>query len=448
MLGADYDSFIRCYDLPPVRGIRINTLKISKDDFCRLSPWRTRQADTLDEGLILCDDVEHIGTHPYHIAGLFYVQEPSAMSVIQAADIKPGQRVLDLCAAPGGKSGGIAARLMGEGVLVSNEIVPSRARLLAQTIERLGAVNTVVTSAHPDAIVSALPCYFDRVIVDAPCSGEGMFRKDKTAISEWSPEHVKSCAVRQRAIIESASVCVNAGGRLIYSTCTFSQEENECVISEFLGEHSEFSLDFMRRLYPHTTDGEGHFVARLTKSSSACATRAVMPKPTAKRNASTSNAVRLSRLSDSKAVAIIDAFMESTFILSNGNGELSEVNTHLLSAADGRVLYAPFDLDPSIHNLRIVSYGTEMGIITKGRFAPAHSLFMSAFPYGFKNAIDLAADDCGIRKFLAGNTLDVPKELAAYVPVRADGYTVGFGKAVDGTLKNHLPKGLMIAAYR
>ena len=238
---AEYERFIACYSDAPIRAMRINTLKISKERFLDLCPWRTKQSELLNEGLILTENPEHIGTHPYHIAGLFYMQEPSAMSVVEAAEIAPGMRVLDLCAAPGGKSGGIAARLCGRGILVSNEIIPNRAKLLARNLERLGIVNAVVTSAHPDAVAEALPQYFDRVVVDAPCSGEGMFRKDPTAIAEWSPEHVSACAKRQQQILESACRCVAPGGKLIYSTCTFSREENEDVIEEFCRMHPEFT---------------------------------------------------------------------------------------------------------------------------------------------------------------------------------------------------------------
>lgn len=266
---AEYERFIACYSDAPVRAMRINTLKISKERFLDLCPWRTKQSELLNEGLILTENPEHIGTHPYHIAGLFYMQEPSAMSVVEAAEIAPGMRVLDLCAAPGGKSGGIAARLCGRGILVSNEIIPNRAKLLARNLERLGIVNAVVTSAHPDAVAEALPQYFDRVVVDAPCSGEGMFRKDPTAIAEWSPEHVSACAKRQQQILESACRCVAPGGKLIYSTCTFSREENEDVIEDFCRIHPEFTVEMQHRLYPHTCCGEGHFAARLQRNQSS-----------------------------------------------------------------------------------------------------------------------------------------------------------------------------------
>lgn len=447
MLGTDYDSFINCYSLPPVRGLRVNTLKISKDDFLKLCPWETKQADTLDEGLILLREAEHIGTHPYHIAGLFYMQEPSAMSVIDRADIRPGMRVLDMCAAPGGKSGGAAARMCGSGVLVSNEIVPSRAKLLAQNLERLGVMNSVVTCAHPDAIAAALPHYFDRVLVDAPCSGEGMFRKDETAIAEWSPEHVRTCALRQRAILESAAECVIVGGKLIYSTCTFSYEENEGVIESFLNEHQEFELECMDRLYPHTSYGEGHFVARLVRiddeSGSNHARRSAAEAP--RKHGGSGSPVPFACSIDKKSFSIVHSFLEDTFMRTPNEHELLP-RTHLTD--DGRVLYVPFEIGSAVKKLRIISFGTEIGSICKGRLKPSHSIFMCSKGFTARNGVYLSSDCAEMRTFLSGNVISVDKSLKGYLPVYADGFTVGFGKAVDGTLKNHLPKGLMVASLR
>lgn len=442
MLGTDYISFISCYSLPPVRGLRVNTLKITKDDFLKLCPWETKQADTLDEGLILVGESERIGIHPYHIAGLFYMQEPSAMSVIDKADIRPGMRVLDMCAAPGGKSGGAAARLCGSGLLVSNEIVPTRAKPLAQNLERLGVMNSVVTSAHPDAVTAAFPRYFDRVLVDAPCSGEGMFRKDETAISEWSPEHVRTCALRQHAILESAAECVAAEGKLIYSTCTFSYEENEGVIESFLKEHQEFALESMDRLYPHTSCGEGHFVARLVRigdESVFC--------PTRRKNFETQknhggSPAPFAYSIDKKSYSIVRSFFDDTFAESPTRHELF----HLTD--DGRVLYVPFEVGSAVKKLRIISFGTEVGSIVKGRLKPSHSLFMCAGDFTAHNGVDLTLDSAEMRTFLSGNVISVDESLKGFLPVYADGFAVGFGKAVDGILKNHLPKGLMVASLR
>ena len=457
-LGTEYDAFISAYELPPVRGIRINTLKISKERFIELCPWKIEQSPTLDEGLILREEAPHIGSHPFHIAGLFYVQEPAAMSVIAAADIRPGMRVLDLCAAPGGKSGGIAARLGGSGFILSNEIVPSRAKQLARNLERLGVVNAAVTSAHPDVIADALPRFFDRVIVDAPCSGEGLFRKDDTAIAEWSPEHVVSCAARQKSILESAEKCVADGGRLVYSTCTFSPEENEGVIEAFLDAHSDYSLVSQKRLYPHTCAGEGHFVAVLEKSGSFqrdCNTisafkpsivgndkDSVLSRKPAKRGGASPWLAPLG--SEQKRIA--SDFLSGVCILED-NGVLFDS----LYALNDRLIYAPFDIPSSVLRLRTVSLGVEIGEFTKGRLKPSHTFFMAAHGFCCRNRIELSGSSGELAAFLRGETietdaaLDIRGEHSRYLPICCGSFPVGFGKLSDGVIKNHLPKGLLNA---
>ena len=442
VLGEEFDAFIAQYDLPPVRGLRVNTLRLSKERFLELSPWKVGRSETLDEGLVLLEEAEHIGTHPYHIAGLFYMQEPSAMSVIAEAGIEPGMKVLDLCAAPGGKSGGAAARLRGKGLLVSNEIVPSRAKQLARNLERLGVTNAVVTSAHPDAVANALPGYFDRVIVDAPCSGEGMFRKDPQAIAEWSLEHVASCAVRQRAIMESAARCVAPGGKLIYSTCTFSREENEGVIEGFLSDHPDFSPEMMRRLYPHTCTGEGHFVARLIWSGSI----ENIERPAKKdgRSAPVKKERELSPVGKPLEKPVRE------FLSAALDGETSILPLRVYGQ---KLVYCPFEYPDELTSLPIVSFGVEVGEFTKGRLRPSHAFFMAAHGLGYRKCFDFAPDDPLLLSFLGGNTLPVSESDAeefsgCFCPVTVSGFAVGFGKVSDGQLKNHLPKGLTVGSYR
>lgn len=431
LLGEEYERFIACYSLPPVRGLRVNTLKVSVEDFLAVSPWKLSPSQTLSEGFIFTEDPDHIGISAEHMAGMFYIQEPSAMSVIENADICEGQFVLDLCAAPGGKSGGVAARLNGTGLLVSNEIVPSRAKLLARNLERLGVMNAVVTNAHPDALASNLPNFFDRVLVDAPCSGEGMFRKDPVAITEWSIEHVTACAKRQNMILESAYKLVRPGGKLIYSTCTFSREENEGVIETFLERHSEYALEFSSRLYPHTDIGEGHFVARLVNK--------LPPVP----NFFVPFAGRI----DKKLLTSVKSFLSDTFTAFPTNGFFDVL-------PNGTIQYFPSpSLPAEISRLPVLSMGLNIGEYTKGRIKPAHALFMaccnrSTLAFGSEKILDLSPDSDEVRQFLAGNTLNVDESLSGFLPVAVHGCSLGFGKAVSGTLKNHLPKGLMVAAYR
>ena len=303
----------------------------------------------------------------------------------------------------------------GEGLLVANEIVPSRAKILGFTLERLGVTNAAVTCAHPDALCEALPEYFDRVIVDAPCSGEGMFRKDEGAIAEWSEEHVISCAQRQRAILKSAYKALRPGGKLIYSTCTFSREENEDNVNWLASEFPDMEIELTQRLYPHTCQGEGHFAARLKKAGDDR-----MPQP------------------DMKLMPCREkdyfGFIEHTF------DQPPKGKAYMIK--DGRVLLIDGELPEGLSAVRLLSAGVYAGDMLKGRFAPAHSLFMAAHGGKYRNTIDLTTDDLRLDAFLRGNTIGISGGLKGYMPLCVGGFPVGFGKAVEGTLKNHIPKGL------
>ena len=224
------------------------------------------------------DPTARPGLHPYHEAGVYYLQEASAMSAVALLDPREGERVCDLCAAPGGKTTQIAGKMAGKGLLLCNEINPKRARILSQNIERMGVTNALVTNEHPENLAKRMPGFFDRVLIDAPCSGEGMFRKEEAAVTDWSEETVEMCARRQREILRSGAKLLRSGGRLVYSTCTFAPAENEETVAAFLEEHPDFALEQveapwftpagggMFRLWPHKLLGEGHFVAVLRKS--------------------------------------------------------------------------------------------------------------------------------------------------------------------------------------
>jgi NOL1/NOP2/sun family putative RNA methylase len=290
ILKEDYENFLNTYSREPFKAIRVNTLKVSLENFIDISPFKiTGSVPWEKRGLYIND--EKPGRHPYHEAGLFYVQEPSAMSVIPCAGIEKNQKVLDLCAAPGGKSTQAAADLNSTGLIVSNEIDGKRAKILSQNIERMGITNAVVTNNSPSELEKYFKSYFDRIIVDAPCSGEGMFKKEKAALSNWSLENIEGCSIRQGAILDSAAKMLKAGGYIAYSTCTFSLEENEMVIDRFLKLHKEFeiieiekkhgfrggftentysmNLNFAARLLPQNIKGEGHFIALLRKKTAA-----------------------------------------------------------------------------------------------------------------------------------------------------------------------------------
>ena len=279
MLGDEYDDFIRSYDEAPVfTGIRVNTMKQAADKhifdkFGSLPPvpWC--------ESGFYADKSQISGNHQYHIGGLFYFQEPSAMAAAAALPVNEGDFILDLCAAPGGKSTQAGAKLNNTGLLVSNEIIKKRADILSENIERFGFKNTVVTNETPQRLCEKYPEFFDKIIVDAPCSGEGMFRKEPQAVTEWSEEHVMSCAARQRNILDCAVKMLKKGGMLLYSTCTFSIEENEKNAEYIIknlglaqvpihlnGVCGGINMPYAARLFPHKQNGEGHFVALFRKN--------------------------------------------------------------------------------------------------------------------------------------------------------------------------------------
>lgn len=415
LLGEEFPAFLASYDKPAARGLRVNTLKILREEFLRINPFALAPSAIAEDSSLLADGAEGLGKHPYHAAGLYYVQEPSAMLPVSLAGVKPGMRVLDLCAAPGGKSGALAARLGGEGFLLANELVPNRARTLKSTLERMGVVNAAVTCAKPEAVAAAFPSYFDVVLVDAPCSGEGMFRKDDEAVAAWSEAHVNSCAARQALILESASPCVTQGGALVYSTCTFSYEENEGVVESFARAHPDFVIEDIARLYPHRFAGEGHFAARLRKLGGGRIEQEALP-------------LKLCR-----DAAYHDAMRDIFRTLSQGEAYLVD---------DGRVTLLRGALPKGLSKLHVLSAGAMAGEIVRGRFAPSHALFMAAHGGEYARKISFSPGAQQLAAFMAGEEIPCDAILEGYSAVAVDGYPLGFGKAGNGTLKNHVPKGL------
>ena len=282
ILGDEYAEFENALSEPSVRGVRVNTSKISVSDFLSVTSLALDKIPYANDGFIP-ENTDGIGKSTEHHAGMFYVQDPGAMATVKALDIKHGWRVLDACAAPGGKASQLASAVAEAGVLLANEYVPKRAKIIVGNFERLGIKNAVVTSLDTATLAEMFSAYFDLVLCDAPCSGEGMFRKYDEAVSEWSVENVLACAKRQTEILENVQRCVKAGGYLLYSTCTYSVEENEGVVERFLENHPEFSLVEVkaelkavtadglgkfkeaRRFYPHSSRGEGQFIALLKK---------------------------------------------------------------------------------------------------------------------------------------------------------------------------------------
>lgn len=426
LLGDEFEDFFKFYNSDEnFRGLRVNTLKCSADKLKSLLNFELKSTPFCKECFYIPSEVKSLGNNPLHHAGAFYIQEPSATSAVVMLKVEKGDRVLDLCAAPGGKSTQIAAQLDGTGLLWANEIVKSRSQILLSNIERMGVKNAVVSNCHPKTLCTELRGYFDKILVDAPCSGEGMFRKNSEALAQWSQQHVASCATRQLQILNCAKDALKENGVIVYSTCTFSYEENEGVITKFLEENPDFvledsgvsfgraTLEYARRIFP-MDGGEGHFAARLRKKSSAIQVPC-KHKPSIK-------------LPDT-----VREFCENTFTnMPFGN------NFEIIS---DKVYCIPENL-PDTNGLLVVRKGVLLGEIRKNRLEPHHCAFTAAKKDDFKFALDFDTSSDDIRKFLHGEELKVDGDIKGYIAVCVNGITIGFGKASNGNLKNKYPKGL------
>ena len=401
LLGDGLADFMSTYSAPPTRSLRLNPLKTATDDASILSETgiiadgtRLNDIDSVpwcEQGYYYTDDITP-GKHILHEGGAYYIQEASAMAPAVLLDPQPGEIVLDLCAAPGGKSTQIAGMMMGQGMLVSNEIIPKRADILSENIERMGVPNALVTNQDPGFIAEFFPEYFDKILVDAPCSGEGMFRKNPDAIGEWSKGSVLMCAARQKDILDTAAGCLRPGGRLVYSTCTFSKEENEDVIDNFLTAHPDYRLEEMHRYFPHTHRCEGHFAALLARKGKP------MP-PTA---------------------------------------SLLDNDRQLMSFGDN--IYLLPEHCPDLSGLKVVRPGLHIGAIKKDRFEPAHALAMSAVP-GMLPVPFLEVPYETAKAYIRGEIFSYDGKKGWYI-ICYHGISLGWGKCAAGVMKNHYPKGL------
>ena len=422
LLKWSNEFFDKIFAEKPFRAIRVNPLKANLNKIQKNFDFELKNTPFYKDSYYIPSNFEGVGNLPFHHAGGFYVQEPSAASVLTVIDAKPGEKILDLCAAPGGKSTGIAAALNGEGLLWSNEYVRSRAAALLSNIERMGITNAVVSSLSADYLCESLEGFFDAVAVDAPCSGEGMWRHNEQVEKQWSEEYVLKCAELQKEILNSAAVAVASGGRLIYSTCTFAKEEND---SEFTLEkiNADFGIGGLcgnseidskvRRIIP-TSGGEGHFVALFKKSGEK-----------------------------NKADAYLEESispMSKKFVTEFFNDNFTEIPKGVLFEKNNLVYLAPIGA-PQIKG-DILRYGLLVGEMRKNRLEPAHALFTAAGVKP-KRMIDLSLDDERIYKFLKGEEISIEGE-KGYTAVRVDGVPLGFGKCSNGRLTNRYPKGLRI----
>ena len=450
-LGAEADTFFASYDSPRAYGLRRNPIKMERGQFEALMPFALEKVSWAQEGYYY-QESERPGRHPFHEMGLYYIQEPSAMCVVEVADPKPGEYVLDLCAAPGGKSTQIAGRMAGEGLLVCNEIVPNRAKILSQNIERLGIKNAVVLNHSPQELETRFVSFFDRIVVDAPCSGEGMFHKEEAALTEWSPENVEMCAKRQKEILACAVNMLCPGGVLVYSTCTFAPAEDEEMVDWLLKTYpelellpidtqalgiSEGSLPGTGRIWPHMQRGEGHFVARVKKCGELTRHQttgllSAMNKERPSRDAGKGKKGNKGRTGAEGVNAwnCYEEFARQTLCC--------ELTGRRLEF--GEQLYLVPEEMPDLKGLKTVRPGLHLGTNKKNRFEPSHAL---ALALNVSEAVQVWETE-EPEKYLRGETLSCDPALKGWTLITCQGQPMGWGKADRGIMKNHYPKGLRI----
>ena len=500
LLGEEYEAFLASLEEEKYQALRVNPLKkhesgVRADEMTWLSGGELQGEELADEGKTANGEMTrkkvagdfglrqvpwaangyyyektaHPGKHPYHEAGVYYIQEPSAMAPVTLLDVRPGLRVLDLCAAPGGKSTQIAGALQGEGLLVCNEIHPARAKILSENIERLGVRNACVTNETPQKLSEIFVEYFDAILVDAPCSGEGMFRKNEEATLEWSPENVQLCADRQEEILDCAARMLRPGGRLVYSTCTFAPAENEGSISRFIERHPEFrilptdgvkekmkqsmqdegnqttkntccdgrpgwttapaeNIEDTLRLWPHQIKGEGHYAALLEKAGSLA----------------DYSVFAMSGLEKGISVKELGEFPE--FVKENlkfdfplNAADISKQQRKYLKFGDN-IYFAPEDM-PGLKGMKVLRPGLHLGTLKKNRFEPSHALALALAPEDARHVWNLSSDSPEAAAYLNGQTFPAEGEKGWYL-ICVDGFSLGWGKLAGGIMKNHYPKGL------
>lgn len=451
MLGEEFDAFAESLSGPQYRALRVNTGKISVEEFLKLSPFELTNVPWTDNGFYYEEEARP-GKHSFHEAGLYYIQEPSAMAPVMFLDVTPGERVLDLCAAPGGKSTQIGAKLQGKGILVCNEIHPARAKILSENVERMGIANALVTNETSERLAGFFGGYFDKILVDAPCSGEGMFRKEDAAVTEWSPENVQLCADRQDEVLDNAAKMLRPGGRLVYSTCTFAPQEDEGAVARFLERHCDFEivetvipegfmqgkpewavkfggavsgpkeLEYTMRLMPHLIKGEGHYLAVLKRKGDE--------------QEGSGSKLSFQKSLSGKEIKEFWDFAEESIT----DKQMFDEGIYLKF---GEQLYLAPAETPNLQGLKVLRPGLHLGTIKKNRFEPSHALALTLKKEQVCRAVNLGMDSIEIKHYLSGQTLTAPDlQDKGWCLVLVEGYSIGWGKMAGGIVKNHYPKGL------
>ena len=442
LLGDRFEELYTYATAQPARGVTVNTLRCTPDWFAAHTDFAAEPSKFCCTAFITAADFRP-GRHPWHHAGLLYAQEPSASAPAALLDVRPGMRVADLCAAPGGKTSQLAAALQGQGLLLANEFVAARAEILRQNLERMGVTNAVITNEDTANLAKALPGQFDRVLVDAPCSGEGMFRKEAVAAAQHSDALVAHCAELGAKILENAAALLAPRGVLVYSTCTFAPAEDEEQIAAFLAKHPAFTLcdlsgcgfgrpgeanrapgypdfraGYTRRIWP-ADGGEGHFMAKLQKAADADAPTPPKGKPP----------------KALKAPAEWLDFAKTYFP--------ALASRPLAGAGEWLLLPAPGSETLNTAKLRVVRGGVLAGSVLKKRFQPAHALFMAYGAQG-TNREELTLTDPRTVEYLSGREIEARTAADGWCCVTVDGWPLGGGKVSGGRVKNHYPKALRL----
>lgn len=440
LLKEEYPAFIQTYDNPPYRGLRINTLKLSVAEGRQRLPFQLEPVPWCDAGFLYDHDRDRPGKHVDHAAGLYYIQDPSAMAPVEALQPQPGEKILDLCAAPGGKTTQIAAHMKGEGILVANEISKERRKALVENLERCGVTNALILGENPRHLSTRFTGWFDRILIDAPCSGEGMFRKDPDTRERWSLRSTETAAELQLSILEAAAPMLRPGGKLVYSTCTFNPRENEGVLHQFLQQHPHFTpgqvpqaahyqparpdwidaspaLAQAGRLWPHHLKGEGHFVAVLEKREGDEGTR---QKPG-----------KLPPV-HGDAQRVFKDFLRETLTEDRFPGPFTLFGDHLYQI--------PGDL-PSLKGWVVERPGLYLGQAKRKHFAPSHALALALTSDSVRRKVSFAPEEEHLHQYLRGETLPTAGD-PGWTLVTVEGFPLGWGKVSNGLLKNHYPKWL------
>lgn len=436
LLGGEMEAYLACFDEPRYYGLRVNTGKISVEEFRKLCPFDITPIPWIENGFYYDGERISPAKHPYYFAGLYYLQEPSAMTPANRLPIDPGDYVLDICAAPGGKATELGAKLRGEGLLIANDISSSRAKGLLKNIEVFGIGNVAVLCEEPGKLSNYFPEFFDKILIDAPCSGEGMFRKDRKMVKAWEEHGPEYFANIQKNIIRQAAGMLKAGGMLLYSTCTFDSRENEQIIDGLIKEYPEFHIldippyegfcpglletvspqkdDLKKtvRIFPHKMKGEGHYLALLKKGD---------------RVSSRSGDTGMLRQKLPKAA-------EPFF------GDISwELDETCLELRGDRLYYMPKGL-LGLRGIRFLRTGLLLGELKKNRFEPSQALAMYLKKEEYAHTINFSAEDSRVFRYLKGETLEVEDLVSAsekaWQLVCVDGFPLGWGKSIGGVLKN------------